>query len=56
MLLYIKLSTCKHVLYLGFEDGFLRWDDENDENVNSFEGTLPSGVYDADTMIDYCCR
>lgn len=54
--LYIILSTCKHILYLGFESGFIRWDDEDNENVNSFDGTLPSGVYDADTVIYYCCR
>ncbi|XP_048743798.2 uncharacterized protein LOC125657187 [Ostrea edulis] len=40
----------------GFENGSIFWDDENDKNKNSAGGVLPSGQYDKDTMINYCCR
>ena len=36
--------------------GFVKWDDENYNNVNSKSGTLPDGVYDKDTRIEFCCR
>ena len=36
--------------------GFIKWDDENTQNQNSKSGTLPNGVYDKDTKIEFCCR
>ncbi|XP_071798869.1 uncharacterized protein [Asterias amurensis] len=35
--------------------GFIFWDDEDSNNHNEVQGTVPSGVYDQDTRIDYCC-
>ncbi|CAH1789306.1 unnamed protein product [Owenia fusiformis] len=40
----------------GFEDGWLKWDDENIFNSNSFSGELPYGIYDHNTKIHFCCR
>ncbi|XP_071798823.1 uncharacterized protein [Asterias amurensis] len=34
--------------------GFIFWDDE-DVNANTWYGTVPSGVYNRNTRIDYCC-
>ena len=36
--------------------GFIKWDDENSLNRNRMVGTLPDGVYDEDTKIEFCCR
>ncbi|XP_067028762.1 uncharacterized protein [Acropora muricata] len=36
--------------------GFVHWDDDIFENENSKNGTLPDGMYDANTEIDFCCR
>ena len=41
---------------LGFSGGYIKWDDEDDENKNSRKGTLPTGVYNKDTTLYYCCR
>ena len=35
--------------------GYVHWDDENDNNDNSVNGTVPAGVYDQDTLIHFCC-
>ncbi|XP_071798874.1 uncharacterized protein [Asterias amurensis] len=35
--------------------GFIFWDDEDSNNHNEVQGTVPSGVYDQDTLIYYCC-
>ncbi|XP_071798872.1 uncharacterized protein [Asterias amurensis] len=35
--------------------GFIFWDDEDSNNQNEVQGIVPSGVYDQDTRIDYCC-
>ncbi|XP_033637863.1 uncharacterized protein LOC117298654 [Asterias rubens] len=35
--------------------GFIFWDDEDNNNLNEVQGIVPSGVYDQDTRIDYCC-
>ena len=40
----------------GFNHGSIYWDDEDDGNTNFFYGTLPSGTYDKNTLIRYCCR
>ncbi|XP_052061861.1 uncharacterized protein LOC127701931 [Mytilus californianus] len=42
---------------LGFANGYVYWDDEDDGNSNDIGGTLPDGKYDdANTLIQYCCR
>ena len=40
----------------GFNQGWINWDDEDDNNGNSRSGTLPDGQYSEDTKIEYCCR
>ena len=35
--------------------GSVFWDDEDTGNTNSVNGTVPSGVYDQDTLIHFCC-
>lgn len=41
---------------IGFLESSVYWDDEDSNNANSHHGTLPSGVYDKNTRIYYCCR
>jgi hypothetical protein len=40
----------------GMVNGFIKWDDENDDNRNQALGTLPRGNYTQDTLIFYCCQ
>ncbi|XP_061198272.1 uncharacterized protein LOC133206329 [Saccostrea echinata] len=40
----------------GFHQGSVFWDDEDEKNSNRQEGTLPSGSFTRDTLINYCCR
>lgn len=40
----------------GFSNGKIVWDDEDDNNVNSRQGSIPDGEYDTNTRIHYCCR
>jgi len=40
----------------GFRDGYIYWDDEDDNNNNWRSGQLPDGSYDRNTNIYYCCR
>ncbi len=41
----------------GFEEGSIKWDDEDSRNANTAEGdTLPDGQFDHSTIIEYCCR
>ncbi|XP_052062373.1 uncharacterized protein LOC127702281 [Mytilus californianus] len=40
----------------GFQTGSIYWDDEDKNNSNDKDGVLPSGTYDKDTLINYCCR
>ena len=40
----------------GFAHGWIRWDDEDKRNRNSFSGILPDGVYNKNTRVDFCCR
>ncbi|XP_078383981.1 uncharacterized protein LOC144666422 [Oculina patagonica] len=47
-----KGNNCPH----GFSEGYIYWDDENDDNINRVSGSLPDGVYDRNTKIFYCCR
>jgi hypothetical protein len=36
--------------------GWVKWDDENNNNENRKIGYLPDGSYDKDTKIEYCCQ
>ncbi len=38
-----------------FQTGYLKWDDEDGANNNLYEGTLPDGQYDYDTIMYFCC-
>ncbi|XP_071173263.1 uncharacterized protein [Mytilus edulis] len=40
----------------GFSNGSIYWDDEDSNNANDKGGVLPSGTYDRNTRINYCCR
>jgi len=40
----------------GLEEGYIHWHDETYKNINEKGGTLPDGIYDEDTRINYCCR
>ena len=40
----------------GFKEGYLFWDDENDNNDNRAGGNIPAGTFDSNTLIKYCCR
>ena len=47
----------KYILPLGFDDGYITWDDEDKlHSANNNEGTLPDGEYGIDTTVYYCCR
>ncbi|XP_068677018.1 uncharacterized protein [Montipora foliosa] len=48
---YKKGNACP----LNLSPGGVKWDDENTANMNRNEGTLPDGIYDSDTYIEYCC-
>lgn len=39
-----------------FAEGYVKWDDEDSLNRNDWQGVLPDGVYDEDTLQRYCCR
>ena len=38
------------------EEGWVYWDDEDLGNDNSYTGTVPTGDYNSNTKIYYCCR
>ena len=40
----------------GFFPGFIHWDDEDNNNDNRLMNPVPSGRYDRNTEIDFCCR
>ncbi|CAB4014791.1 Hypothetical predicted protein, partial [Paramuricea clavata] len=40
----------------GFDEGFIFWDDEDTNNANRKRGSLPDGVYNSETKIEFCCR
>ena len=40
----------------GFGNGYVQWDDEDDDNKNNITGQLPDGDYDRNTRIYFCCR
>merc|ERR1712198_744623 len=39
-----------------FTSGYIYWDDEDDNNGNSYSGTRPDGSYGSNTKIEFCCR
>ena len=39
-----------------FQEGVIRWDDEDHKNHNKVWGTLPDGKYGRNTDIEFCCR
>lgn len=39
-----------------FAEGYVKWDDEDSVNRNDWQGLLPDGVYDEDTLQRFCCR
>lgn len=39
-----------------FAEGYVKWDDEDSLNKNDWQGVLPDGVYDEDTLQRFCCR
>lgn len=41
---------------IGFEEGSIKWDDEDTKNDNEASGVLPDGDYGKDTVVDFCCR
>ena len=47
-----KKGTCPS----GFKEGWVHWDDEDDDNHNAKSGILPDGTYNHDTEIRFCCR
>ena len=40
----------------GFFSGLIHWDDEDSNNNNNLMNPVPSGRYDRNTEIDFCCR
>ncbi|XP_068753764.1 uncharacterized protein [Montipora capricornis] len=40
----------------GFGNGYVKWDDEDDDNANNVTGQLPDGNYGRNTRIFFCCR
>lgn len=54
-MLSLMYSHFYKYLFIGFDEGYIHWDDEN-SNSNSWNGILPNGTYGSDTEIYYCCR
>ena len=50
--IYKKGGSCP----ISLTSGYIRWDDEDNNNKNNQTGTLPDGVYDCNTKIEFCCR
>lgn len=40
----------------GLTSGFIKWDEEDTKNNNIKSGILPSGTFDDNTKIEYCCQ
>ena len=49
---YKKGPICPY----GLTEGWVFWDDKNEENKNANEGILPNGTYNQDTKIYFCCQ
>ena len=41
---------------VGMTSGSIKWDDEDSNNQNWKNGTLPDGNFNDDTTIEYCCQ
>ena len=61
--LHMILSTGQYCIYrkgakcpTGLTQGFVYWDDDYFNNLNDKGGILPSGGYDKNTRIEFCCR
>ncbi|KAF1745082.1 hypothetical protein MXB_5360 [Myxobolus squamalis] len=39
-----------------FHSGYVYWDDENNDNKNTYQGYLPQGTYGMNTEVRFCCR
>ena len=37
-------------------NGSIKWDDEDTDNKNKYNGSVPDGSYKSDTLIKYCCQ
>ena len=56
--IYKRGKTCPTHSSTKFFEGYFYWDDENGKrgvNKNKKSGALPSGFYDVDTEIRFCC-
>ena len=49
---YKKGASCP----FGLSEGWVFWDDKNEANKNTVQGTLPDGMYNEDTKIYFCCQ
>ena len=60
----LLFSTGRYCIYkkgrcpTGLTQGYVHWDDEDENNSNDKAGTLPGGIknYPYDTEILFCCR
>jgi hypothetical protein len=48
--------TVSFPIFTDFAEGYVKWDDEDSVNRNDWQGLLPDGVYDEDTLQRFCCR
>ena len=51
-----RILKFRELRHTGLDEGNIKWDDENEGNKNSYSGSLPTGTYDSNTKIFYCCR
>ncbi|WAR05806.1 hypothetical protein MAR_021175 [Mya arenaria] len=57
LMVTIATSNTHHdIMINGFDEGYVLWDDEDSMNRNDWQGVLPDGTYDEDTLQRYCCR
>ena len=49
---YKKGSQCPS----GLGEGYVYWDDDDFGNLNDESGILPSGEYNEDTKVEFCCQ
>ena len=50
--IYKKGPSCPY----GLSEGWVSWDDNNKSNNNSQDGSVPSGTFDQNTKIFFCCQ
>ncbi|XP_071798842.1 uncharacterized protein [Asterias amurensis] len=53
---YCIMKKGEHCPNKGFNEGWIKWDDQNLFNKNKHGGVMPEGVYDRNTKIYFCCR